>query len=254
LDTDLIKYAAFSKELEKLAFRKYLAKLVTKFPELVRFGKKFKSFANTAAKSEHAFASKVFKEGKIFDEGLNAMKTETGKITHKPMLGVKSKEAIGFREFTPNSNYGKKLYEKNPLVWGKSILERQADTFNYARKHGILKTIGKHISESGKYYTKEFKGANGKYYQGKFKRSLAGKVLGFGLGSGAAFGGLEYMNKTDDKGNQLSQGQRIAKGLGETFKWTVAEPIMVAKMGLYDLPKLGIDMIKPKKKEYNNGF
>jgi len=254
LDTSLIKYASFLNELEKTAGIRssIFKKLVNKFPKLLDFGNKFKSYAKAGASSERAFAPKFFNKGTVASAGKDAMKGELGKITHKPTLGFKPKEAIGFREVTPNANHGLKWYQKNPGEWGKSVLKSQADRFDYAKKHGIFKTIGKQISEA-RHYTKEFKGADGKLYQGKFKRSVAGQALGVAGGTGVAFGGLEYMNKEDEQGNPLTKGKRALNAAAEVGKWTVAEPLMMAKMTLYDLPKMGLDLIKPKKSN-NSGF
>jgi hypothetical protein len=250
VDTNLIKYAAFYAELEKQAGlrSRIFSSLAKKFPELIKWGKKFKGAAEVANKSSHAFNPAFNKSKGAVESGMKAMFNTEGKLTHKPMFGVKHKAPVGFREITPDANHGLKWYQKDPVTWIKGVGRRQAEVLNYARENGIWKTVKRTI-DNARHYTKEYN-IGDKVYQARFKRSVAGQFGSVAGNTGVAFGGMEYMNKTDEAGRKLTQGTRVKNALKESALWTFAEPAMIAKMTAYDLPKLGIEGFKSIK----NGF
>jgi hypothetical protein len=90
------------------------------------------------------------------------------------------------------------------------------------------------------------KDVGGKNFQ--FERSRFGKAVNPLLMSGVGMGATGLlMSGKDDEGKKQSMGKRLV-GAGETtLAWGGAPQLMMGKMMDYDLPKMGLDVLKKPK-------
>lgn len=235
---DLIKYAAFNKELEKLAvplmplLSKLFGRIATKTPALksiaTNIGSKANKFISNYATKSHG--TPFYRSSGSTFSALRA--ANSSKM--RPMLGFGNKKILGYRQVTRTP------FTKNPLKsTGEAVLSATANTMDNV-KH-FLKSPRKYVKEDlfrSQHFSKVVTGPGNKKYEIFAKRSIPGKIMNPVFDTGVGFGALTLAtNKHDEKGQQQGILKRVGKAAGTSIAWGPLRPLTMAKFTAVDLPK-----------------
>lgn len=231
------KYIGFTSELEKYAgLTSALFKFVPK-KWLAQIGKWAGEAKGLSGSINYGF--NVTKDSKAFKTGVDAVKSAP--FSAKNLTGTMGRklEISGIKEAPAHVPFFK---HPDGIVagvknMGMNVVRKQSAHLEHLRKYG-LRDLVKTEFKNSQYFTKNVKGVNGKNYNIKIKRSIPGRLANPIMGTGVGWGGMEFFNKTDDKGRKLTYGQRGINSAKEALKWTIGGPVMGAKMMAYDMPKM----------------
>jgi hypothetical protein len=243
----LVRRKAFAEEFEKLGgvpaglIGKLLAKIMSKSTVAKDMVGRVSSFASKHSTQMTNPAAAYSKSGKVYEQGMEALKTTTGKSTVKPWLG-KSRQPLGIRE-------SKKIdLFKDPLRSVGQTVMTGAANLAMTGKTIAKKGLGKYLKEDfarTQYFSKQIAGKGGKKYDVLAKRSLAGKITSPVFDTGVGFGGLALAtNKYDDQGQKRGIASRIGSAAKESVLWGPLRPLAMAHLTTVELPKMTKDIIK----------
>jgi hypothetical protein len=239
----LVRRKAFTEEFEKLGgyglLGRLIAKLMSKSPIAKEMVGKVSTFASKYSDIMTSPASYA-KSGKVYKQGLEALKTTTKKTTMRPWLG-KTRQPLGFRE-------SKKIPWKDPVRRvGQAVLTGTANLITTGKtiaKEGIRGYVKKDLART-QYFAKTIGAKGGKQYDVIAKRSLPGRLMNPVFDTGIGFGGLALAtSKYDDQGKKRGVTSRIGGALKETVLWGPLRPLAMAHMTTVELPKMTKDIIK----------
>jgi hypothetical protein len=242
----LVRRKAFAEEMEKLGtsglIGRLLAKIMSKSTVAKDMVGRISSFASKHSTQMANPAAAYSKSGKVYEEGMQALKATTGKSTVKPWLG-KSRQPLGIRE-------SKKIdFFKDPLrSVGQTVMTGAANLANTA-KTIAKKGLGKYIKEdfaAARHFSKQITGEGGKKYDVLAKRSFIGGLANPVFETaGIGFGGMALAtNKYDEQGKKRGIGSRIGGAAKETALWGPLRPLAMAHLTTVELPKMTKDIIK----------
>ena len=239
----LVRQKAFFDELEKLGAVGLIGRLVT---GLMSKSPIAKELFGKASRFATQYATNLGREGfrqsgKVFQEGMTALKSTTGKSTIRPMLGT-SKQVMGIRESS------KIPFMKDPIrSVGQSVLRGAANLVNTGKtiaKEGVGSYLKKDLART-QYFTKTITGEGGKAFDVLAKRSLPGRLINPVVDTGIGFGGLALAtNKYDAQGRKRGLASRIGGAAKEGILWGPLRPLAMAHMTTVELPKMTKDIIK----------
>lgn len=242
----LVRRKAFAEEFEKLGgvpvglIGKLLTKLMSKSTLAKDVVGRVSSFASKHS-SQMTNPAAYSKSGKVFDKGMEALKTTTGKSTVRPWLG-KTRQPLGIRE-------SKKIdLWKDPVRSVGQTVMTGAANLAMTGKTIAKKGLGKYLKEDfakTQYFSKQIAGKGGKKYDVLAKRSLAGRITNPVFDTGVGFGGLALAtNKYDEQGKKRGMASRIGSAAKESVLWGPLRPLAMAHLTTVELPKMTKDIIK----------